>query len=108
VRLRHPPQFSTFGCNQTNPAAKVWWWLDERLTKLMACVRAVGWQLACVRGLDGASIIAASTNWNWEPVIDGLIVPDDPAAMFQRGEAAPVDVLLGTNTNEGAGRGHGM
>ena len=38
---------------------------------------------------------------SWGPVVDGFLVPDDPAALLARGRVnAGVDVVLGANTND--------
>lgn len=37
----------------------------------------------------------------FRPVIDGVVLPDDPSLVFERGEAADVPFLTGTNANEG-------
>lgn len=36
------------------------------------------------------------------PLVDGVHVPDEPSALLAAGKAHPVDVLLGTNANEGS------
>jgi para-nitrobenzyl esterase len=36
------------------------------------------------------------------PIVDGWVVPDDPAAIFQAGKQANVPLLVGTNADEGS------
>ncbi len=37
----------------------------------------------------------------FSPVIDGWVLPDDPAALFSEGKQHPVALLVGTNADEG-------
>lgn len=80
----------------------------------LALVEAVGCDaeadvLACMRGKTTAEIIdaiPAGTDFlspgapNWAPVLDGLVFPDQPAALFEEGQFADVPAIVGANANE--------
>jgi para-nitrobenzyl esterase len=38
----------------------------------------------------------------WGPIIDGWMIPEDPAAVFRAGRQAPVALIAGTNADEGS------
>lgn len=38
----------------------------------------------------------------WGPVIDGYLIPEDPAAVFRAGGQAPVALIAGSNADEGS------
>lgn len=38
----------------------------------------------------------------FQPIVDGWVLPDDPAALFEAGRAHRVPVIAGTNTDDGA------
>jgi para-nitrobenzyl esterase len=42
-----------------------------------------------------------STSLTFQPIVDGMFLPDEPAALFASGKQAPVPVLLGANGDEG-------
>jgi para-nitrobenzyl esterase len=42
-----------------------------------------------------------STSLTFQPIVDGMFLPEEPAAMFAEGKQAPVPVLQGANTAEG-------
>ncbi|MBM7061352.1 carboxylesterase family protein [Pseudomonas sp. UL073] len=69
-------------------------------------------QLACLRGKSVAEV-AAQSRMNWSalqmststmipfaPVVDGVVLPANPATSIQRGNSQAVPVLIGTNRNE--------
>ena len=70
-----------------------------------AFMRKVGaHSLAQLRALPAATLLAATKDQqdaDASPDLDGLFLTEPPAAIFARGEQAPVPVLLGTNSQEG-------
>ncbi|HKE14721.1 MAG TPA: carboxylesterase family protein [Kofleriaceae bacterium] len=40
-------------------------------------------------------------SWGFGPLVDGEVIPDQPRALFDAGQAADVPYILGTNTDEG-------
>jgi para-nitrobenzyl esterase len=79
-----------------------------------ALVEAVGCAseadvLACMRSKTTAEIIEAipaGTDFlspdapNWGPVLDGVVFPDHPAALFEDGQFADVPTIVGANADE--------
>ena len=39
----------------------------------------------------------------WEPIVDGVVIPDQPRALFEQGRFAAVPTILGFNRDEGWG-----
>jgi para-nitrobenzyl esterase len=39
--------------------------------------------------------------WDFSPIVDGTVIPDQPRALFDAGEVAQVPWILGSNTDEG-------
>ncbi|HET8939653.1 MAG TPA: carboxylesterase family protein [Polyangiales bacterium] len=63
--------------------------------------------LSCLRGAAVPSLFAATDalgarGVGFGPVVDGDFTPDQPRALFDRGEIAHVPYLLGTNSDEGS------
>jgi para-nitrobenzyl esterase len=77
----------------------------RELSARLGCTSAD--ELACLRSkpvaelLDAASGAAATAPWG--PIVDGDFVPEQPRALFDRGEIARVPYMLGSNTDEGTG-----
>lgn len=68
----------------------------------------------CLRGKTQNQVLLALPQGNsqvvepanaifWEPVVDGLEIPDQPRRLFQLGEFAHIPTLIGTNRDEGWG-----
>lgn len=59
--------------------------------------------------LDGAmpsgSKSASDRGESYEPVVDGVVLPDDPARLFESGRFAHVALIAGTVADERTGRG---
>jgi para-nitrobenzyl esterase len=64
-------------------------------------------ELACLRSKPVAELldaaIATVATLPWGPIVDGDFVPEQPRALFDRGEIARVPYMLGSNTDEGTG-----
>jgi len=69
---------------------------------------------ACLRGKTQNQVLLAVPQGNaqvleqanaifWEPVVDGVEIPDQPRRLFQLGEFAHVPAIVGTNRDEGWG-----
>ena len=67
--------------------------------------------LTALRGMDWKALVEAQVAMRsahglalgqlaWQPVVDGDLVPDLPRVRFERGEAARVPLLIGTNLDE--------
>jgi para-nitrobenzyl esterase len=62
--------------------------------------------LTCLRGKSVSTILATTpafsvTDAVWGPVIDGLVIPENPLTLFASGSFTQVPTLLGNNKNEG-------
>jgi para-nitrobenzyl esterase len=55
--------------------------------------------LECLRGKSVAELLAVPSAFG--PSVDGAFLPDQPRAIYDRGEIAKVPYLLGSNTDEG-------
>jgi para-nitrobenzyl esterase len=71
----------------------------------------LGGDLAALRSRSAADILAASRTRTdivfgddgveYFPAVDGWVLPDDPATLFDEGRFAHVPLMLGTNADEG-------
>lgn len=53
-------------------------------------------------GLPGGGLYAGGTpRWRFAPIVDGVVLPDQPRQLFDNGDLAQVPYILGTNTDEG-------
>jgi len=58
---------------------------------------------ACMRKASGAALMNGSAYLDWGPTIDGVFLPDHPAAMLAAGQLNPgTSVIYGANTNDSA------
>ncbi|KAJ3099691.1 hypothetical protein HDU97_002860 [Phlyctochytrium planicorne] len=71
------------------------------IAKTVGCASASD-LMACLRAVNTSTIAAANTN-DWKPVVDGIVLKDMPINRVLQGKIAKIPVILGTNTNEGAG-----
>lgn len=92
-----------------------------------AFVQAVGCddaedELACLRELPAGALIideeleggapspvpggsaygGGRSRWDFRPVVDGEVVPDQPRAMLEAGDVEAIPYIMGTNSEEGA------
>jgi para-nitrobenzyl esterase len=58
--------------------------------------------LAALRGIDAAALVAAGqrARFTAQPVVDGVVVPDQIVTLFDRGEQMKIPVLAGVNSGE--------
>ncbi len=53
-------------------------------------------------GLPGGDLYAGGTpRWQFTPIVDGTVLPEQPRALFASGDVADVPYLLGSNSDEG-------
>ncbi|KUI56254.1 Lipase 4 [Cytospora mali] len=72
----------------------------ENLTRTVGCYTAKD-QLACLRGLDTATLFAAAPTQVWNPLIDGDFLTGYPSTLIREGKYNAMPLLTGTNTDEG-------
>jgi para-nitrobenzyl esterase len=64
-------------------------------------------ELTCMRKMNATKLVSLQENLPQDrdarflPVVDGMVIPDDPITLVKQGKTAQVDLLLGTNLNEG-------
>jgi para-nitrobenzyl esterase len=64
----------------------------------IACMRAKSAQEVIDKGKPSASIL--TPGYNYEPCVDGWVLPDIPLNIFQAGKQNNVPLLIGSNANE--------
>ena len=67
--------------------------------------------LTCLRGKTRNELLAAlptgteqfaeDGRTHWSPIVDGLVIPDQPRALFEAGAFSRVPVIIGNNRDEG-------
>ncbi len=85
---------STFATNLgcTNPATVV------------ACMRAATRdQVLLARPLGTQQVVDQTNRAFWEPIVDGVVIPDQPRTLFEQGEFAHIPAIVGTTRDEGWG-----
>jgi para-nitrobenzyl esterase len=79
--------------------------LGERFAERLGC-----WGLAQMRAKSAEEVLAkSSTEGNFffgrgdrfGPIVDGWVVPDDPATIFEAGKQHKVPLIVGSNADEG-------
>ncbi|KAG6008130.1 hypothetical protein E4U43_000213 [Claviceps pusilla] len=83
---------------------------DHLVRSIPSCALLVNTPTAldCLRSADFRQLnasIAQTFQQSWVPVLDGTILPDFSANMMSQGKFARVPLLVGTNSDEGAGMG---
>ncbi|WP_370337444.1 carboxylesterase/lipase family protein [Parvularcula marina] len=69
----------------------------------LATAKAMGVEnIADLRAMDAQEVYEQANKVRFAPfgVVDGVIIPDQPVAVFERGEQAPVPLLVGFNSGE--------
>ncbi|KAI1124764.1 alpha/beta-hydrolase [Nemania abortiva] len=72
----------------------------ENLTRTVGCWGAAD-QLACLRGVDSATLFAAHPSVVWNPLLDGEFLTGYPSQLMPAGKYVKVPLLIGANTDEG-------
>lgn len=92
---------------------------SDVFTEAMGCAGASD-VASCLRGVPVAALLmeapvdgaiedppggdfysGGTPRWQFMPVVDGVVIADQPRALFDRGEVADVPYLLGSNSDEG-------
>ncbi|RYP40375.1 hypothetical protein DL767_001730 [Monosporascus sp. MG133] len=75
----------------------------ENLTRTVGCWDDVkpGDRIACLRGVDEATLFAARPSVVWNPLLDGDFLTGYPSQLMQQGKYVKVPLLTGDNTDEG-------
>ncbi|RYP60451.1 hypothetical protein DL769_008112 [Monosporascus sp. CRB-8-3] len=75
----------------------------ENLTRTVGCWDDVkpGDRIACLRGVDEATLFAAHPSVVWNPLLDGDFLTGYPSQLMQQGKYVKVPLLTGDNTDEG-------
>ncbi|KAH6986492.1 Alpha/Beta hydrolase protein [Ilyonectria sp. MPI-CAGE-AT-0026] len=71
----------------------------ENLTRTVGCWTASD-QVACLRGVDQASLFAAHQSLTWNPMIDGEFLTGYPSQLIREGKYNTVPIIIGANTDE--------
>jgi para-nitrobenzyl esterase len=81
---------SMLGCGEGDAAA------------VAACLRKVSPETIMEKAPPGIKFLAeGSGNYMFSPVIDGFLIPDNPAALLAKGDfAKDVPIIIGSNTDE--------
>jgi len=68
----------------------------------------VGADAASLRALTAAELLKRLSsdsgmpkNMDFQPIVDGHVLPDDPAAIYDSGKASRIPVIAGTNSDDG-------
>ncbi len=88
--------------------------LAQAETEYQAVTTAVGCTVpsqvaSCMRSVPLEALVKVpsqvgpiGTGMHYNPVVDGVVIPANPATLMMQGRAAPVPVMLGTNADETA------
>eukprot|EP00698_Gefionella_okellyi_P000277 TRINITY_DN10237_c0_g1_i1.p1 TRINITY_DN10237_c0_g1~~TRINITY_DN10237_c0_g1_i1.p1 ORF type:complete len:527 (-),score=68.63 TRINITY_DN10237_c0_g1_i1:75-1586(-) len=57
--------------------------------------------LDCIRSVPMNDLLAVSQMFSWSPVVDSVIIPDQPSALLQQGQFTSVPIILGVTADEG-------
>ncbi len=81
---------ASLGC--TNPA------------QVVACLRSkTQSQILLALPQAASQVVEPVGRAFWEPVVDGVVIPDQPRTLFEQGEFAHVPTIIGTDRDEGWG-----
>jgi para-nitrobenzyl esterase len=73
-------------------------------TQVLACMRsATRDQVLTALTQAAQQVIEPANQVFWEPVVDGLVIPDQPRTLFEQGHFTHVPTLIGANRDEGWG-----
>jgi len=72
----------------------------QQLGDDLAALRALRWEDLMKKVQTGGAGMPAGVQF--QPIVDGWVLPEDPALMFDAGRAHAVPVIAGTNTDDGA------
>jgi para-nitrobenzyl esterase len=72
--------------------------------QVVACMRSKSRNEVLTALVQGTQqVLAPANRVYWEPVVDGVVLPDQPRALFERGAFHRVPTIVGVNRDEGWG-----
>jgi para-nitrobenzyl esterase len=72
--------------------------------QVLACMRSkTGDQVLTAISPGTLQVVAPPNRIYWEPVVDGIVIPDQPRALFEQGAFERVPTVIGFNRDEGWG-----
>ena len=54
-----------------------------------------------LRDVAAADVLQAAARMSWHPIVDGVVLPEEPFTVFSAGKQARIPLLLGANADEG-------
>jgi para-nitrobenzyl esterase len=99
-KLFHRAISESGGCTTRQPTASEAGMTAEAFAAAVGCGDAAD-ELACLRLLSPATLLANTASFPFEPLVDGDFLPAQARTLFDDGEFAKVPYVLGTNTDEG-------
>ena len=66
---------------------------------VLACLRSLSAQ-AILNGLDPSATVVFSTGENYQPIVDGDVLPGQPSQLVASGDASVSSVIIGSTRNE--------
>jgi para-nitrobenzyl esterase len=54
-----------------------------------------------LRDVAAADVLQGAARMSWHPIIDGVVLPEEPFTVFSAGKQARIPLLLGANADEG-------
>jgi para-nitrobenzyl esterase len=75
---------------------------DSNAAVVLACLRSKGQNsVLTARPPNQAETFTETGRTQWTPVVDGVVISDQPRYLYERGQFNQVPVLMGTNRDEG-------
>ena len=74
--------------------------IDDFATQL-GCTGTPAEALTCLRKKTTDELVTATTTTKFGPALDGTVFPDQPRALYDKGDIAKVPIILGSNMDEG-------
>lgn len=99
-KLFHRAISESGGCTTRQDTASEAAAKAETFAASVGCADAAD-QLACLRQVSPAALLAGEGSQEFGPMVDGDFLPDQPRTLFDRGKVAKVPYILGSNTDEG-------
>ncbi|CAM02174.1 para-nitrobenzyl esterase [Saccharopolyspora erythraea NRRL 2338] len=99
------PELFSRAIIQSGPCAAPFRTREQAGTESAALRAALGCDgpdaAACLRNAPADRVVRAQTGLTWSPTVGDRVVPRQPADVFAEGGIAPVDLLVGSNLDEG-------
>jgi para-nitrobenzyl esterase len=71
-----------------------------RLDGDVAALRALSAEELLARSRTRADLMFTDDGFDYMPIVDGTVLPDEPAALFESGRFVRAPLIIGTNTDE--------